>query len=535
MLKRRRNRLLAALAAGATLAALCAAAIPAQAAPRSPAGGPGRASVLAWGENNFEQLGYPAVPDHTLPRNVVPAATGACDAANMRSIRQISAGAWSSMALLSDGVVCSWGRNDFGQLGQDRVSGPVLTPGPVCAPYWSAPYSARRQCNPLRATAIATGGLFGLAIVPRYQPNSSVTLTDAVVSFGSAMTGELGTGRTFTTTDVPELVCGIVGTPTNGPVCPRTDTLRSDFLHGAKQISAGEYDSMALVRGHAVGWGDNTSCQLGVGNDCTLGLNTSTGRGPYGPGPCLVLYTESQTNCSPDPVTALTAAATPVSGVMDVSAGNGIDMVLLDSGRVMVYGSNYYNMLGNGLTGLTSPDTCFNNNTRSPAQGFGCSWYARYVVGNREPKSPCYARKDLSGVTAISAGFTDALALLKDGRVCDWGFGTTYGNLGDGNVPSVSARPVAVCAIRTCAPGRYLTGITAISAGLGANNLALFRGRVVTWGDNQSGEQGQDTLSTGVDPPRLVCTVGPAFCPNGPYLIGITQISAGAFHDLASP
>jgi alpha-tubulin suppressor-like RCC1 family protein len=529
--RRCRTTLLAALAASATLAALCAAMAPAGAAPDgSP---PSTTSIVSWGENNFGQLGY-NTGNQSLPHNVVPAARGACDAANMRSIKQISAGAWSSMALLSDGVVCSWGRNLFGELGQGTVGGSTDIPGPVCAPY-----STVRPCSQLlHASAIATGGLFGMAIVRGvYRPNPRVALRGAVVTFGSAMTGELGQGRPFRDTDVPKLVCTIVPIPTTGPNCPRTDTPASKFLRGATQISAGEYNAMALVGGHAAGWGDNSYCQLGVGPDCTLGLPRQTGRGPYvGPGNCDVYYTESFTNCSPDPVRALTGPGAPISGVTAVSVGNSLSEVLLSTGRVMTYGGNGQEALGDGVSGPGLPHTCYNAHI---ALTTSCGWYAGYVVGSLNERSPCYSAKYLSGVIAISAGFPDTLALLKDGDVCDWGTGTTYGNLGDGAL-NASDRPVAVCAFAgpcSLITGPFLTGVTAISAGLGANNLALV-GRaapattVVTWGNGQYGEQGQNTTSN-VNPPRRVCRT--AACPAGPYLTGMRLISAGGFQDLASP
>lgn len=248
MSKQGRKTLLAAVSASVTLAGLVGVMASAQAAFRSLVaqragrGGPSRTIRLqSSGLNNFEQLGYSTSGDQTLPRNVGPAATGPCDAANMRSIRQLAAGTWTSLVLLRDGVVCGFGRDDYGELGHRTVGSPVVTPTPVCAPY-----STTSPCTPLRATEIANGGLFGVAIVRGvYRPNPSVALRGAVVTFGSAMTGELGQGRTFADTDVPKLVSGIATVPNNGPTCPRTDTSASAFLSGATQISAGQYHAAA--------------------------------------------------------------------------------------------------------------------------------------------------------------------------------------------------------------------------------------------------------------------------------------------------
>ena len=541
MSKQGRKTLLAAVSASVTFAALVGAMAPAQAAFRSPVaqragrGGPPRAvSLQSWGLNNFDQLGYATSGDQTLPRNVVPAATGPCDAANMRSIKQLAAGTWSTLILLRDGVVCGFGRNDFGELGQRTVGPPVVTPTAVCAPY-----STTSPCTPLRATEIANGGLFGVAIVRGvYRPNPSVALRGAVVTFGSAMTGELGQGRTFADTDVPKLVCGIATVPNNGPACPRTDTSASAFLSNATQVSAGQYHAAALVAGKVYSWGDNTWCELGVGNTCTLGRPGGGGRrGPY-TGNCHVSFTESPTNCSPDPVLALTGPRTPLTRVKAISAGNGsVTMALLRNGQVMTFGLNFWDQLGDGRSGLASPDTCYNNNTGTRA---GCSWYATHVVSNPNPSSPCHsANRRLSGVKAISTGFFTNLALLNDGYLCDFGTGRTYGNLGDGAFNN-SDVPVAVCAISTfCSFGQYLTGVTQIAAGANGNNLAIVSGTggsaVVAFGNNNDGELGQDTTSAGVDRPVLVCATAIPNCPTGPYLTGITQISSGVGQELAFP
>ena len=55
----------------------------------------------------------------------------------------------------------------------------------------------------------------------------------------------------------------------------------------------------------------------------------------------------------------------------------------------------------------------------------------------------------------------------------------------------------------------------------------------MAWGWNGSGELGNGT-ATGSDVPVAVCANGPQVpCPGGPYLSGVTAISAGALHSLA--
>ena len=538
MFKIGRNTMLATLAVGVTFTALSLVQAPVQAASRSTAAYPAWThGFKSWGRNNFDQLGYftSANGNHLLPKNVSAAAHGPCSAANLNSIKQISAGSWTGMALLKDGVVCSWGFNDYGQLGHGNTTPPpsnTFVPGPVCAPYTP---SCRRL---LHATAISAGGDFAMAIVKGiYHPNPRIALRGALVTWGSGMLGELGQGRSFGDTDVPELVCGIVSPSADtGPACPKTDTSSSAFLTGVTQVSAGEYHAMALASGRVVDMGDNTYCELGVGDYCTYDQSgPGTGiKGPYTGPTCHDLYTESPTNCSPDPVLALLPSKNPIAGVKAISASNGLSMVLLKNGEVMTYGGNGADGLGDDRTGLASPDTCYNDNPGVRASA-GCAWYAEFVGGNADKKSPCYSPRNLTGVLAISAGFPDSLALLRKGIVCSWGSNNLDGDLGDGSFTGDSDVPVAVlCAVAAQCHSSFLTGVTQISAGVAGNNLALLRGEVLAWGNNGYGELGQYNTANR-DRAVPVCLTGPPNCPGGPHLTGITEISSGGHQELALP
>src|SRR5205809_653763 len=84
----------------------------------------------------------------------------------------------------------------------------------------------------------------------------------------------------------------------------------------------------------------------------------------------------------------------------------------------------------------------------------------------------CNVPSDLTGVTAIAAGYAHSLALKGDGTVVAWGCGDVT-NDGQCNVPS------------------DLSGVTAISAGA-SHSLALKGdGTVVAWGCGAGGDSGQ--------------------------------------------
>jgi alpha-tubulin suppressor-like RCC1 family protein len=75
--------------------------------------------------------------------------------------------------------------------------------------------------------------------------------------------------------------------------------------------------------------------------------------------------------------------------------------------------------------------------------------------------------------------------------------------------------------------GPYLGGATAVSANAGDSVALLSSGAVVDWGEGQDGGLGNGAGTTSTVPVR-VCVAGSSGpCPSGPYLSGVTAISAG--------
>jgi alpha-tubulin suppressor-like RCC1 family protein len=92
----------------------------------------------------------------------------------------------------------------------------------------------------------------------------------------------------------------------------------------------------------------------------------------------------------------------------------------------------------------------------------------------------------LSGVTVISAGTDLACALLSGGTVECWG-DNTFGELGNGTTGGYSSTPVAVTG---------LSGVTAISAGFRSACALLCGGTVECWGANFYGELGNGSTTS---------------------------------------
>jgi len=180
-----------------------------------------------------------------------------------------------------------------------------------------------------------------------------------------------------------------------------------------------------------------------------------------------------------------TNRSTPVqvislSGIIAISAGRGHTLALKSDGTVWAWGENNSDQLG-----YDGPRVIYRN---SPVQV-----------------------TSLSGITAISAGYSHSVALKNDGTVWAWG-NNEYSQLGVGMPTTSRYTPVQVTS---------LSGITAISAGRNHTVALKNDGTVWAWGWNGAGQLGDGT------------TVDRSYPVQVTSLSGITAISAGFVHTVA--
>jgi alpha-tubulin suppressor-like RCC1 family protein len=310
--------------------------------------------VLAWGYNNFGELGDGTTTDRSVPVEVpLPA---------FARFVAVSAGGGHSLALASDGSVFAWGYNGDGELGYGST---VITSTPVdvILPAGS------------RVIAVSAGGNHSLALTSGGQ----------VLAWGSNGFGQLGDGR-----------------PRSSATFVEVDLPAGDFVTA---VSAGGAHSLALTSGGRVlAWGADSDGQLGdggttnssvpvpvhlpagirviavsAGTDYSLAL-TSDGRvlawgadfvGQLGDG--------GTTDSSVPALVHLPAGAR----VIAVSAGGSYSLALTSGGEVLAWGYNGDGELGNGTT------------KGSPVPV--------------EVRLPAFTRADR--VVAVSAGAADGLAL----------------------------------------------------------------------------------------------------------------------------
>ncbi len=193
----------------------------------------GMGKVMAWGDNEFGQLGDAT---HTGPEScpsagtsTVPCSKTPVTVSGLLGVVAISAGDDHNLALLKDGTVRAWGANNDGQLGNNTTTDSDV-PVPVS--------------GLTGVKAISAGGFHSLAL-----------LNDGtVMAWGDNGNGQLGDG-TIINKHVPVAVTG---------------------LSGVTSISAGLAHSLArLGDGTVRAWGWNENGQLGNGTphgDSTLAL-----------------------------------------------------------------------------------------------------------------------------------------------------------------------------------------------------------------------------------------------------------------------
>jgi alpha-tubulin suppressor-like RCC1 family protein len=313
-----------------------------------------------------------------------------------------------------------------------------------------------------RAGVLTAAASLLAAIVLSLAAAGSAWASETVAGWGStSATDSLGDGSVLSS-DVPEAIGG---------------------LSGVKQVSAGFSGGLALLNGGTVmAWGANEDGFLGDGS-------------LSGPETCLPPE-GAEGPCSRTPV-----AIPGLSGVVEVSAGEYVDLALLGDGKVMQWGVEPFG--GNGAPGEAS----------SPQE----------VPG-------------LSGVKAISAGWGFGVALLSDGTVASWGV-NSLGQLGDGTFtgPSKCHPPTGGSYGCSSAPVEVngLHDVTAISAGPD-EAAAVSGGRVYTWGFNQEGQDGN-----GVQGGPQNCASGSfnEWCTTTPVevsgLANVTAVAVGAGTTLA--
>jgi alpha-tubulin suppressor-like RCC1 family protein len=421
-------------------------------------------TVWTWGYNYYGQLG---IGDEEISESLVPlqvlapgytaATLGREDGSQyLQNITAISVGDFHSLAIDADGNVWAWGYNYDGQLGdstfEDRYA-PVLVLTP------------NQKLSPLNVEEIAAGDNFSLAL-----RNGNVW------AWGYNDYGQLGDG-TEDERNIPIKVKGLNG---------------EGFLENITAVSGGSYHSLALdSEGSVWAWGCNCSGELGYdGENSNVPVKVEdeslTGVIAISAG-----YEFSMALKSDGTVWSWgdnyygqlgngenTDSSTPVRAVFP------------DGVTITAISTNYYHSLA-----LDSEGNVW-------AWGCNCSGELGYD-GDNSNVAVKVEDENLTGVIAISAGDDYSMALKSDGTVWSWGY-NYYGQLGNGEngYDADSFTPVQA---------KDLTGITAIAAGYYHSMALKSDGTVWAWGENSDGQLGNGTTDDSNIPIQVIGPRGVGF------------------------
>jgi alpha-tubulin suppressor-like RCC1 family protein len=333
--------------------------------------------------------------------------------------------AYHSIAVDENGKVYTWGSNHYGQLGNNTTTQSNV---PIDISSYGALYGKT-------IAKVAVGLEHSIAV-----DNSGIVYT-----WGINDKGQLGDGTTVNK-NTPHTV------NTSGVLSGKTIT----------QVAAGENFCLAVDNaGKVYSWGYNNYGQLGNGN----------------------------TSQSTVPVDVYSSGVLEDKTITQVAGGTFNSMALGNDGKVYTWGYNYYGQLGNGS----------NTNSNEPV--------AVVTTGVLSGKT----------IIQIAAGEHHCVALGSDGKVYTWGY-NYYGQLGNGSNTN-SNEPVAVVTTGV------LSGKTIIQIAAGEHHCVALGsdGKVYTWGKNDSGQLG-DSTNINSNVPVAVKTSGVL---NGKT---ITQVASGASH-----
>ncbi len=334
-------------------------------------------TVLAWGRDNQGQLGDGFGLDDKPTPVPVSGAIG---------IIAVAAGGYHSLALKSDGTVLAWGSDARGQLGNNAALDDKPTPVPV-----------------LGATNI-------IAISAGYFHSLALKSDGTMLAWGWSGGGQIGDGSVNTAISTPVPVLGATG---------------------IIAISAGGQHSLALKSDNTVlAWGVDSKGQLG--DDAALNHKTT-----------------------PVPVLGLTA-------ITAISAGGDHSLARKSDGTMLAWGSDDYGQLGDDATLVYKPTPVSISGTTSIAAisaGAEISLALKSdntvfawgqddkgqlgndvtLANNPIPVSVSSA----TSISAISAGGYHSLALKSDGKMLAWGY-DDVGQLGDDTALINKPMPVSV-------------------------------------------------------------------------------------------
>ena len=317
-------------------------------------------TVKCWGYNAYGQLG-----DDTTTASVKPVAVQGLN----QAVAISASDGYHACAILADGRAQCWGSNLYGDFGNDtevdsQTIKTVLNLNGIATISANSNYTCATLADGTAYCWGETPGGLGNSDTPTRLPLTGVVSVQAGSNDACAIEAD-GTVACFGDDAEGEIGNGMF----TDVLHPLSTPTAVEGLTGVVALSAGTASECAVVKGGTVAcWGDNNHGQLGNGAVIT--------GSPYG---------------SPTPVTV-----PGLTKVVAIATAGYFACAVLSDGSVRCWGDNEYGTLGNGTT--------------------------------TDSASPVLV-PSLTNIVAISAGIEHACALAADGTVWCWGL-NTYGELG---------------------------------------------------------------------------------------------------------
>lgn len=289
-------------------------------------------TVWAWGQNFDGQLGNGTFDESPAPVQVDATGWGA------RTITTVTACSQHSVALASDGTLWAWGRNSnrvFGNGTTNSSNVPVQVDGTP----WGARTIIGIDCSDSRTTALAS---------------------DGTVWVWGANGGSFGDG-TFNSSAIPVQVDS---TPWGSRTITSISTVERHSLavasdgtvwawgeNGSGQLGNGGFGSALVpVQVDSTPWGTRTITNIAAGGRYSLAVASDGTVWAWGANPFGQLGIGTATDDFPVPEQVDTTAWAPRT-ITDINASSGANSVALASdGTIWTWGSGSGGQLGNGTS-----------------------------------------------------------------------------------------------------------------------------------------------------------------------------------------
>jgi RHS repeat-associated protein len=483
----------------------------------------GDGNVWSWGSNDKGQLG---IGDRSISQKLVPVTV-----TNLSNVVFISAGRDFTLAATSDGKVYAWGANNLGQLGDNTVINKYAPTNVLYLSNIIAVAAGGGHSLALRFDgSVWTWGDNSqgqLAITNTSVNFKRPTLVNGIsniVAISAGAVHSLALQSDGTVWAWGHNRYGQIGGNTNIVVNPRPTIVKN--ISGVVSLTAGGFSSMAqLANGAVATWGSQGHQRL-INPSALTGLAFLQGLyHDSNPSPVNLQLSTDAVNLSAigDGFFSITLTNNPPLEFLS----NHKSVLVRADGTVWSCGFNGFGVLGTatetsrnrlvqiqGLTEILATSTGGGHSLAVRRDGSVWTWggnvFGQLGDGTVVPRLAPGKLSISSGLTIVSAGGQHSLAIDTNATVWAWGC-NFYGQLGD---DTVSNRVVPIHL-------SSLTGITNISTG-NQHSLALDNlGRVWAWGDNRYGQIGDGTFSRRLVPTNVLAS--PTAC---------SAIAAGDHHSL---